>query len=49
MLSMKVITNPDIDPMGVGVWAVVAEWYGCPRVIHTGTILECARYVAREG
>lgn len=26
-------------------WIVLARWYGAERTVHTGTLIECVRYV----
>jgi hypothetical protein len=45
---MRIITNSEIDPRGIGTWAVVAEWFGAERVVFQGDLFKCVTFARAE-
>jgi hypothetical protein len=41
---MKIMTNRDIDPMGLGLWRVTARWRGRDARVFEGTLGECIHW-----
>lgn len=42
---MKVVTSPDVDPLGLGIWVVRVDMYGGQVTIFTGSVYECCAYL----
>lgn len=43
---MKAITNSNIDPNGIGIWAVQGEIFGQATTVFTGDIFQCTAFIA---
>lgn len=45
---MHAFTDKNVDPQGIGVWAVKGEIFGEIATIFTGNLWKCCEFVANN-